>query len=63
MEERQEWPQVMSVTEAARYLRLDHRTVRKLIAEGKIRAGRAGKVWRVAKSELDRFLRGGASGE
>jgi excisionase family DNA binding protein len=63
MDERQEWPEVMTIAEAARYLRLDHRTVRKLINEGTIRAARAGWVWRVAKSELDRFLRGGTSDE
>lgn len=60
MERQQEWPGVMSVPEAARYMRLDGRTVRKLIEEGKIRAARAGRVWRVTKSELDRFLLGGA---
>ncbi|MEW6228573.1 MAG: helix-turn-helix domain-containing protein [Bacillota bacterium] len=63
MERQQEWPEVMSVPEAARYMRLDGRTVRKLISEGKIRAARAGRVWRVAKKELDRFLRGGITDE
>ncbi len=62
MSEEREWPGVMSVPEAARYLRLDGRTVRKLIEQGQIRAARAGRVWRVAKSELDKYLRGGTSG-
>lgn len=52
------WPEVMSGPEAARYLRIDIRTLWKLLAEGKIRGAKAGRVWRIAKSELDRFLKG-----
>ena len=48
------WPEVMSGPEAARYLR----TLWNLLAEGKIRGAKAGRVWRIAKSELDRFLKG-----
>lgn len=48
----------MSGPEAAHDLRIDIRTLWKLLAEGKIRGAKVGRVWRIAKSELDRFLKG-----
>jgi excisionase family DNA binding protein len=54
----EKWPDVMSGPEASRYLRIDIRTLWKLLAEGKIRGAKAGRVWRIAKSKLDRFLKG-----
>jgi len=59
MHDEKKWPEVMTAPEAAQYLRVDIRSVWKLLAEGKIRGARVGRVWRIAKSELDRFLRGG----
>jgi len=49
---------VVSGPEAAHDLRIDIRTLWKLLAEGKIRGAKVGRVWRIAKSELDRFLKG-----
>jgi len=40
------------------YLRITKPTFFKYIREGRIRAIKAGKGWKVLKSELDRFLRG-----
>ncbi|MBC7083657.1 MAG: helix-turn-helix domain-containing protein [Firmicutes bacterium] len=59
MRDEKKWPEVMTAPEAAQYLRVDIRSVWKLLSEGKIRGARVGRVWRIAKSELDRFLRGG----
>jgi excisionase family DNA binding protein len=33
----------------------------RLIKSGKIRAAKVGKLWRVSRVELDRFLTGGAN--
>jgi len=49
---------VLTTREACQYLRISRPTYLKYIYEGKIRAKKVGKGWKVLKSELDRFLRG-----
>jgi excisionase family DNA binding protein len=49
---------VMTTLEACRYLRISRPTYLKYLYGGRIRAAKAGKGWKVLKSELDRFLRG-----
>lgn len=51
---------VLTTKEACEYLRISKPTYLKYIHEKKIRAIKAGKGWKVLKSELDRFLRGEA---
>ena len=48
-----------NVAEAAEFLRVSGHTVRKLIKEGKIRAVKAGRDWRITRAALDEFLAGG----
>jgi excisionase family DNA binding protein len=47
---------VYTTREACRYLRISRPTFLKLIAEGKIKAQKAGRGWKVLESELERFL-------
>ena len=49
---------VMTTLEACRYLRISRPTYLKYLYGGRIRGAKAGKGWKVLKSELDRFLRG-----
>ncbi len=49
---------VLTTREACQYLRISRPTYLKYVYEGKIRAKKVGKGWKVLKSELDRFLRG-----
>jgi excisionase family DNA binding protein len=49
---------VLTTKEAIKYLRISKPTFLKYVKQGKIRAVKAGKGWRVLKPELDRFLRG-----
>lgn len=49
---------VLTTQEACHYLRISRPTYLKYIYMGKIRGAKAGKGWKVLKSELDRFLRG-----
>ncbi len=49
---------VMTTKEACHYLRISRPTYLKYIYIGKIRGAKAGRGWKVLKSELDRFLRG-----
>ena len=49
---------VLITQEACDYLRISRPTYTKYLHAGRIRATKAGKGWRVLKSELDRFLKG-----
>jgi excisionase family DNA binding protein len=50
---------VMTTQEACNYLRISRPTYLKYIYIGKIKGAKVGKGWKVLKSELDRFLKGG----
>ena len=50
---------VLITQEACDYLRISRPTYLKYLYIGKIKGARAGKGWRVLKSELDRFIEGG----
>ncbi|MCJ7817117.1 MAG: helix-turn-helix domain-containing protein [Candidatus Aenigmarchaeota archaeon] len=49
---------ILITQEACDYLRISRPTYLKYIYEGRIKGTKAGKSWKVLKSELDRFLRG-----
>jgi excisionase family DNA binding protein len=49
---------VLTTQESCSYLRITKPTYFKYIRQGRINATKAGKGWKVLKSELDRFLRG-----
>ena len=50
---------VLTTEESCQYLRITKPTFFKYIRNGRIKATKAGKGWRVLKSELIRFLNGG----
>ena len=50
---------VLITQEACDYLRISRPTYVKYLHIGRIKGIRAGKGWRVLKSELDRFLKEG----
>ena len=52
---------VLITQEACDYLRISRPTYLKYLYIGKIKGVRAGKGWRVLKSELERFLKGNES--
>jgi excisionase family DNA binding protein len=51
-------PEVLTVEQAADYLQLHKVTVYKYIREGLLPAARLGKVYRILRPDLERFLRG-----
>lgn len=53
---------VFNTHEACRYLQISRPTFMKLISNGKIRAQKIGKGWKVLDSELERFLTAGENG-
>jgi len=50
---------VLTLEELARVLRVSRKTAEKLVHTGKIRAVKVGRVWRIPRSALEEFLRGG----
>ena len=44
--------------EACEYLRISRPTYVKFLVTGRIKGTKAGKGWKVLKSELDRFIKG-----
>ena len=52
----------LTSNEAIEYLRISKPTFLKYIRQGRIRAVRAGKGWRILQSELYRFLKGEIEG-
>jgi excisionase family DNA binding protein len=49
---------VLTTREACYYLRISRPTYLKYLYLGRIKGTKAGKGWKVLKSELDRFLKG-----
>ncbi len=49
---------VLTTDEAIEYLKISKPTLLKYVHEGRIKAIRAGKGWRILESELYRFLKG-----
>jgi len=57
---------VLTVEEAARYLKVSKVTIRRWCAERKLPAFKIGREWRINKSELDKMMQsdvGGVWGE
>jgi len=50
--------QVLTTNQAIEYLKISKPTFLKYVRDGKIRAVKAGKGWRILQSELHRFLTG-----
>ena len=54
----QQWPDVMTVDDAAQYMQLDASTIRELLRNGQLPGKKVGRVWRLLKTEIDAYLRG-----
>ena len=47
---------VLTVGEAARYLRLHEQTIYHLLRSGRLKGARVGRVWRIHRTALETFL-------
>jgi excisionase family DNA binding protein len=52
------YPDVMTIDEAAAYLRVHPQTIRRRVKDGTLPGARIGRTWRVRRVDLDRFLAG-----
>jgi excisionase family DNA binding protein len=50
---------VLNASEACRYMGISRPTFLKLVNQGRFRAQKLGRGWKILKSEIDRFLLGG----
>jgi excisionase family DNA binding protein len=48
----------LTVEEAAELLRVDETTVRRALREGELPGQKIGRVWRIPKADLLRYMRG-----
>lgn len=51
----------LSLAEAADFLRVSKPTMGKLLREGKIKAAKVGRDWRITRAAIDEFLKGDSS--
>lgn len=49
---------VLTTTEAMKYLKISRKTILKLVHEGQIQARKVGKDFRYLKTQLNNFLQG-----
>ncbi len=52
---------ILSIEQVSEILRLHPKTIRSYVREGKIRAAKTGKQWRIKQKDLDTFINGGSS--
>ena len=48
---------LLTIREVAEYLRVDPKTVRRLIEDGEMAAHKIGRQWRISESDLKKYLR------
>ena len=46
-----------TVEDAADYLQVHVNTITRMIKEGKLKAGKVGREWRIAREEVERLLK------
>ena len=56
--EREQTSEYLTLQEVAQRLRVNPRTVQRWIHSGKLKAYRAGHLWRIRPEDLDDFLEG-----
>lgn len=48
--------EIMTIQQAAEYLQVCDKTIRRLISRKELSASKIGKSWRVKKSDIDEYL-------
>ncbi|MCF8567592.1 helix-turn-helix domain-containing protein [Alicyclobacillus tolerans] len=56
-------PEIMTISQVAKYLQISEITTYKLVNEGKIPAFKIGRHWRVKKEDLSEFIEKLKNGE
>lgn len=47
---------ILTVAQAAEYLKVCEKTVRRLIAKQELAASKVGKSWRIQRTDIDKYL-------
>lgn len=53
---KEEYPEIMTVSQVAEYFQISEMTTYKLVQEGTIPAFKIGRHWRVKRDDLDEFI-------
>ena len=53
---KEDYPEIMTVTQVAEYFQISEMTTYKLVQEGTIPAFKIGRHWRVKRDDLDVFI-------
>ena len=61
LERKSEMEPLYTPEEVAELLRVSPRTVQRWLAQGKLQGVKVGRLWRIPKASLDRFLETGGS--
>lgn len=48
--------EIMTIQQAANYLQVCDKTVRKLISKKELSVSKIGKLWRIKKNDIDEYL-------
>lgn len=54
---------ILTADEVAEYLKVNIRTVYKLLESGELRGIKVGRIWRIAESAVNEFVRGDEPGD
>ena len=55
---------LLTVSQVAEYLQISEKTVRRLIANGEIKASKVGgRSWRIKKSDIEQYLNANTNGK
>jgi acetyl-CoA synthetase len=54
-------PDVLTAEEAAQVLRVHTQTIKRWLADGKLKGIKIGRAWRVSRAEITRILEGGTA--
>ena len=52
----EQYPDILTVEEACEALRMGYNAVYELLNEGKLKAYKNGRVWRIPKESLDKYI-------
>ena len=56
--------ELLTVSQVAEYLQISEKTIRRLIANGKIKASKVGgRAWRIKESDIEHYLNENTNGK
>lgn len=51
-----DFPEILTLDQAAEYLQVVPRTIQRLIERGELKASKVGRIWRIRKQDIQDYL-------